>query len=162
MNDGKKNALALAAILGGILLTAGCASDARHQWLTFFFDGVPAPGGETNVVVTAAPSEPPAALAAKPVAPAPPPDTSSVHPPFQEQKCAECHQSSSGMGLRLQLPQLCFTCHKDFMADNKVKHQPVDNGECLSCHDPHKSENKKLLLQKGNALCLTCHDDPLA
>jgi predicted CXXCH cytochrome family protein len=50
--------------------------------------------------------------------------------------------------------QLCWSCHKDFLAGQKVKHQPVENGECASCHDPHQSENKNLLLQKGNALCL--------
>ena len=160
MKGGRKEAFALAAILGGILLTAGCASDTRHQWLTFFFDGVPAPGSQTNAVAAAAAAETTPAVEAKPVAP--PPDTSSTHPPFRDQQCAQCHQSSTGMGLRLQPPQLCWSCHKDFLAEQKVKHQPVESGDCASCHDPHRSGNKNLLLKKGNEVCLTCHDDPLA
>jgi len=150
--------------LGGILFITACDTPARHKLLTVFFDGVPPLNPATNaapaVVSAAATSQ---TAVAPPPKPTPPPEnTFSVHPPFQERQCAECHESSSGMGLITQPPQLCWSCHKDFLAGQKVKHQPVENGECGDCHDPHQSENKNLLLQKGNDLCLSCHDDPLA
>ncbi len=147
------------AVIGGSL-TTGDASTTGHKWLTFFFDGVP-PEKPTNspVVVPikkdhAAPS-PAQRIPAGPVM--------VVHPPFAAGKCTECH-GDSGMSPQPKMPslQLCFTCHKDFLAGTKVKHQPVEDGDCASCHDPHQSPNKNLLLKKGNELCLTCHDDPLA
>ncbi len=146
---------------GGVFFLPACDTPARHQWLTTFFDGVP-PIGATNVTVTI--TAPAAATEAAPavVMNAPAASNFSVHPPFQQHKCAECHVSGTGQGMRASAPQLCWSCHKDFLADKKVKHQPVENGECASCHDPHQSENKKLLLKTGNLLCLSCHDDPLA
>lgn len=162
MKGAIKIAASVAIILGAILLTAGCASDTRHKWLTVFFDGVPPAGGKTNVPANvSAPAEAAPTNNVPTPAPLPPADLSSVHPAFRDQKCSQCHQSNTGMGLKASQPALCWTCHKDFLAGAKVKHQPVMDGECLSCHDPHRSDNKKLLLKTGKELCMTCHDDPL-
>ncbi|HXF10340.1 MAG TPA: cytochrome c3 family protein, partial [Desulfuromonadaceae bacterium] len=159
--NGGKHIIALAAILCGLWLAAGCASDTQHKVLTLFFDGVPGPGN-TNVAVVASEETPLPADKPAPPPPPPPVDLSSVHPPFRDQKCSQCHLPDTGMGLRQPAPKLCWTCHKDFTADQKVKHQPVAEGDCAGCHEPHRSDNKKLLLKAGNELCLTCHDDPLA
>src|SRR5438132_1640960 len=113
MNSGK-HIMVLAAVFGGLWLAAGCASDTRHQVLTFFFDGVPGPGN-TNVTVTAVSDEAAPVPVEKPP-PLPPPDLSSVHPPFRDQKCSQCHLPDTGMGLRQPAPKLCWTCHKDFTA----------------------------------------------
>jgi predicted CXXCH cytochrome family protein len=163
MKNGKLPWCFAATILSLALATAGCDSTAKRQWLTVFFDGVPGPVTGTNVVaattnltgenVPVAPEKP---------APAPPPSTFSSHPPFLQQNCTACHASASGMGLKAPPPELCWNCHKDFLAGQKVKHQPVESGDCTSCHEPHQSENKHLLVKKGTELCLSCHDDPLA
>ena len=78
-----------------------------------------------------------------------------VHTPFAQGKCTQCH-GDGGMSPQPKMParQLCFTCHKDFIAGNKFKHQPVENGECSSCHSAHQSPNKNLLTKTGNKLCL--------
>jgi predicted CXXCH cytochrome family protein len=158
--------LALFAVgLAAVALTDGCSTGAKRQWLTYFFDGVPAETSGTNVVVVVTTVKDTNAAPATVTQPAPaaPVLPGSAHPPFIKQQCQECHQSGDGQGMRAPMPDLCFNCHKDFLAGNKVKHQPVENGECLSCHDPHQSENnKKLLIKTGKDLCLTCHDDPLA
>ena len=155
--------LLLSLALAGVLLNTACNTPANHRLLTIFFDGVPPLNAGTNTAPAAAAnpeSDQPAVVPVK--TNAPPVDNFTVHPPFQQRKCIECHQSSSGMGLRLPAPQLCWNCHKDFLADQKVKHQPVESGDCASCHDPHQSPNKNLLLKIGKELCLNCHDDPLA
>jgi len=154
---------AAAAILCGVLLATGCSSTTEHKWLTFFFDGVPSETSVTNQAVApvATSTNRAAAVAPKPQFPKPP--ENFMHRPYAENKCAQCHGGDMMTAEpRVPVPQLCYTCHKDFPGNYKVKHQPVENGECLSCHDPHQSPNKNLLLKKGSALCLTCHDDPLA
>jgi len=127
------------------------------------FDGVPGAATGTNTVAVAPELNGEEVVVAPVAKPAPPPpSTFSSHPPFLAQQCAECHGSATGMGLKAPVPELCWNCHKDFLAGQKVKHQPVESGECADCHDPHQSENKYLLLKKGTELCLSCHDDPLA
>ena len=154
--------LLLFPALGGVLFNTACDTPSRHRLLTVFFDGVPPLHSGTNVTVEVSTFETTPVAEAAPKTNAPPVDTFSVHQPFQQRKCIECHQSSSGMGLKAAAPQLCWNCHKDFIAGQKVKHNPVENGECASCHDPHQSPNKKLLVKVGKELCLNCHDDPLA
>ena len=142
----------------GSLLIAGCQSPrTRHEWLTLLFDGVPS----KTAGPAAAPFTKAVVIAAVPPLPKPPFEV--LHQPYEQQKCGACHDSSTvSTNAKLPLLQLCFNCHKNFLTEPKVKHQPVANGDCLECHAPHKSPNKNLLLQKGDALCLTCHDDPLA
>src|SRR5277367_2293917 len=149
----KVQSLLLFLAMGGLLFITACDTPSRHKLLTVFFDGVPPINSATNAV-TASSSQTNQTAVVVPSKPAPTPEnTFTVHPPFQQHQCAECHQSSSGMGLKSQQPQLCFDCHKDFLTGQKVKHQPVESGECASCHDPHQSANKNLLLKKGNELC---------
>ena len=155
----------LCASVVGVLLTDGCGTATKRQWLTTFFDGVPESTG-TNVVVAPVATETNAADAvfgARAAAPEMIVNTNaSSHPPFAKQQCTECHEAGGGQGMRVKLPDLCFNCHKDFLTGVKVKHQPVAEGDCMSCHEPHESNFKHLLVKKGNDLCLNCHDDPLA
>jgi predicted CXXCH cytochrome family protein len=164
MKRGYLIVLALAVVLAGSLLTTGCRSSTRHSWLTFFFDGVPAETATNSQAMTSGTNASPEKTAVAITQPATlKPAPNVVHPPFAQNKCGECHDRASiSTDAKLPLLQLCFNCHKDFLTGQKVKHQPVENGECTSCHAPHQSPYKNLLLQKGNALCLTCHDDPLA
>ena len=149
-------------VISGLLLTAGCSSTNKRKWLTLFFDGVPSESSltsrqvaqvSTNNHQAAAP-----ARSAGPVRPKAPENI--VHRPFAEGKCIQCH-GESGLSPKAKAPsrELCFTCHKDFLANTKVKHQPAENGECLSCHDAHQSPYKNLLLKKTSVLCWDCHED---
>jgi len=158
--------LTLFLALGGLWFITACNdTPARHKLLTVFFDGVPPLNTGTNsgpakVSITTTTNQ--AVVTAPPQTNAPPENAYTVHEPFQQRQCDQCHVPSAGMALKLEPPQLCWSCHKDFTAGQKDVHFPVDSGDCLSCHDAHQSENKNLLLKDGNALCLSCHDDPLA
>jgi predicted CXXCH cytochrome family protein len=151
-------------VAGGLLLTSGCSSTTQRKWLTFFFDGVPPATSMTNhpvAQVSTGTNHTVVATVPRPQWPKPPENV--MHRPYAEGKCGQCHgEDMMSAEPKLPIRQLCFTCHKDFLTDFKVKHQPVDNGECLSCHEVHESPNKNLLVKKGNDLCLMCHDDPLA
>jgi predicted CXXCH cytochrome family protein len=149
----------LLVVLCGALMVAGCASETKYRWLSRFFDGVPAPGstnapppldpdyhplpGNTNAVM---------AVAAKPLV------SPTLHPPFHDGKCTECHESKFSQKMKGPINTVCFSCHDDFLEHAKVKHQPAEGGDCLSCHDPHESPNKKLLTRVGAAMCLECHE----
>jgi len=139
----------------------GCATENKQKWLSFFFDGVPATGAVTNSpaieydengkpldkLVVAQPNQP---AAAKP--------KFVAHPPYEDKKCNECHESRFSVKMKGPQTQVCFACHDDFQSRLKFKHQPAENGECSSCHDPHGSSNPKMLLQTGQQLCASCHD----
>ena len=84
--------LLLILALGGLLFVTACDTPTRYKLLTTFFDGVPPLGSATNVAPVAVPDSTPNQVAASP--PKPPPEgTFTVHPPFQQHQCAECHQS---------------------------------------------------------------------
>src|SRR5438477_5048769 len=156
--------LLLAIGVCGVLLTVGCNSATKRKWLMAVFDGVPPERPGTNAT-TAALSGPTNNLVSQQstqqVSTATDPNY-YAHPPFSQEKCSSCHESQFGQGMKKKMPELCWDCHKDFLADTKVKHQPVESGDCTSCHDPHQASNKKLLVKVGQALCLDCHDAPVA
>ncbi|MGA2178239.1 MAG: cytochrome c3 family protein [Verrucomicrobiota bacterium] len=156
--------LLVMTVCGGLLL-AGCSTETKYKWLSTFFDGVPVPGA-TNAPPPVVPEEMAAANSSPNALPPKPAvkvvNTHTTHPPFADGQCTECHESKYSQGLKGTQNAVCFSCHDDFLAKARIKHQPVENGECSSCHDPHESEYKNLLRKKGNELCLICHDDPLA
>src|SRR4051812_15727028 len=89
--SGKKGGQPAAGIALAVLLNLliGCASETKHHWLNFFFDGVPNPGAtnapaayaeEGGVTPTNAAA---AAVFAKPAAP------HTLHPPFHDGACTE-------------------------------------------------------------------------
>jgi predicted CXXCH cytochrome family protein len=73
---------------------------------------------------------------------------------------AEAHKQGAKdrLGLSLDLPQLCFTCHEDKNFRGNVVHPPVGSGKCTVCHDPHSSDSPHLLRMEIPALCFTCHE----
>src|SRR5215472_7266693 len=160
MKNSRLPFILLAIGCGGFLLTVGCNSATKRKWLTTFFDGVPPEHPPTNTVVAAAETNQVAAAASKSASPAPA-ENYYAHPPFSQEKCSSCHASQFGQAMKKQAPELCWDCHKDFLATMKVKHQPVENGECKSCHDPHQASNTNLLVKIGKDLCLDCHDPPV-
>ena len=151
-----------------VCVLSGCASSTKQKWLNVFFDGVPVPGIQQPTSPKASspsPEEP-----ANPGGPAP--ETASApekelkknepvlfrHPPYAENACDICHESKFSQKLSVEPPELCFSCHDDFLKGAKTKHYPAEAGMCTACHNPHKSENKFLLVQPQPELCFQCHD----
>src|SRR5262245_42013763 len=145
----------------GLAVLVGCTTEKKKKWLSFFFDGVPQPRAGTNrpAIIYDEDGRPldRRAVIQTDVA-AFPRARFSAHPPYEDRKCNECHESRFSVKLKGTQRQVCFSCHDDFLEKTKVKHQPVENSECSSCHDPHGSSNPKMLVQTGQALCLQCHD----
>ena len=115
MKTGKLQWRLARMILALALVSSGCDSTAKRHWLSFFFDGVPGQVTSTNAVATEVNSTSTEVVTAPAKPPPPPPDTSSSHPPFLQQKCADCHGSAIGMDLKTPTPGLCWNCHKDFL-----------------------------------------------
>jgi predicted CXXCH cytochrome family protein len=157
-------ALWLAGILT-LAALAGCTTETKHRWLTFFFDGVPPVGAETNPPPAIAYDEEGRAVGvfmpSTNAAPAPAPPFTR-HPPYEDRQCTECHESKFSVRLKGTQLQVCFACHENFLPALKVKHQPAENGECTACHDSHGSPLPKMLTKAVPALCAECHDDVLA
>lgn len=142
-------------VLTGILLVS-CDERARHETLTFFFDGVPPMGLErpANGVVDADSQK---------IAQTTQTPTWYVHEPRKD--CTLCH------GKREQAwwpvpkahlielpPKLCYGCHENFTASAPFVHGPVAVGQCLLCHEHHKSRFQHLLKEPLPKLCYQCHD----
>ncbi|MCL5270033.1 MAG: hypothetical protein M1457_05670 [bacterium] len=150
----------MAGLAGGLLLLA-CAPAARHDLLTFFFDGVPS-GKEVPSTAAIGPTSariqrPPMAVA-YPIrlVPTPPPIV-SVHKPFAERQCTECHQISRGMEPLANDERLCDKCHGEQRRRQGWNHGPINLGTCIPCHRAHDSAYPHLLDRPIPQLCLFCH-----
>ena len=108
------------------------------------------------------------------------------------QKCMNCHNphASNVEKLLVALPyDLCVNCHgvdglkdwngtaltnmKKLIADNPVRHAPVEAKDCSACHQPHGGDAFRLLVAdypakfyspfdpKNYELCFTCHDEKI-
>jgi predicted CXXCH cytochrome family protein len=106
------------------------------------------------------------------------------------EKCNNCHNPHAANieKLLIQLPfDLCVSCHakdgmladdgrpmtnfKQWLADNKVWHEPVKAKDCSACHRTHGADNFRLLVAaypstfyapydaKTYALCYGCHNE---
>ena len=129
--------------------------------LTFFFDGVPEPGASVALAdvkqrvhtvkeaETAEESERAARTSTSPYV--------SVHPPYQERACEDCHDRTSVTFLVMDAKQLCFLCHDSSEFEGPYVHGPVAVGDCVVCHHPHQSRQEHLLLGPVRDLCLSCH-----
>ena len=138
------------------LLLASCDETERHKALTFFFDGVPPLRTET-------PGAQPAGLKDNRGADKAPAGGWHIHEPVKN--CTLCHGelrragSSRKVQLIAEVPQLCYTCHKEYSALEAWVHGPVATGNCLLCHEPHKAQNEFLLRKPVPGLCYQCHEE---
>ncbi len=139
-----------------LLLLVACDVKKNYNILSFFFDGVPNPVERINTSKTIELDSTKIKrhnLVLKKTQP-----NFIFHKPFKQRKCSKCHNVSKGFSLTKTLPELCYSCHKNFVKKLVFVHGPVDSGYCSKCHHPHKSKNEYMLLKTGKALCLQCHN----
>jgi predicted CXXCH cytochrome family protein len=138
------------------LLLASCDEVERHKALTFFFDGVPP-------LRTERPEAQAVGLKDSRAADKAPAGGWHIHEPVKN--CTLCHGALRRAGaagkvqLVAEVPQLCFTCHKEYSALEAWVHGPVATGNCLLCHEPHKAQNEFLLRKAVPDLCYQCHEE---
>ena len=134
---------------------SGCtATEKNYKVLTFFFDGVPDPnapvqvsGGESESIVSA-----PVSLGGR----------GSIHKPYAENKCSDCHGGASRFEEFTKIPPtVCLNCHKDVPNAYPVMHGPVATIECNWCHSPHESPSASLLKFPSPDVCVQCHEQTL-
>jgi predicted CXXCH cytochrome family protein len=140
-------AVALAAAAWG-----GCSAEKHYQLLSFFFDGVPEPGGGPGA---AGPIQAgPGAIGVLAVV--------SSHPDYVDGRCQECHGESAALGLAVNwFSELdstsCAACHDPALDVYPYRHGPVAANECLWCHEAHESTYPYLLVAESPDMCLACH-----
>jgi predicted CXXCH cytochrome family protein len=156
-----KNKLAsVALVLNTLFLLAGCDPITRHKALSTVFDGVPSLPAPEQMCTEYADKRVAAykeelagkAVSAQKSAAA----TASVHPPYEEKKCDNCHDKGKEGGFVTPLHELCYKCHDGFIKGSNV-HGPIAVADCLACHVPHDSQQPSLLKESKGQLCLTCH-----
>lgn len=159
--------LHIAAFLLVFAILAGCDPITRHKVLSTVFDGVPTlpPPEEictqyAEVKLTEYKEE---LAGAKKAAEAGDVSNGSVHQPYDEKKCDNCHDKAKDDGLVRPAKQLCLMCHKDFFKDKgHYQHGPAAVGDCLACHVPHNSAYTSLLKVDRKNICDLCHKEQRA
>jgi predicted CXXCH cytochrome family protein len=134
-----------ALIAGGLSLAlwSGCSIEKNYKVLSFFFDGVP----NSAQLASASPAERQLAMRKSP--------TYTIHKPFAEERCAECH---SGFQVASTTDQRrCLQCHQDKIDQYKFMHGPANSSACLWCHAPHESAYPSLLKTSPREVCVQCH-----
>lgn len=135
-------AAVLAAVVGSNVWTGCTVTPSNYRTLSLFFDGVPDPS-KTNVLVDPKTGQAMAGM------------MQSVHKPFFEQACGECHRAR--VRLSKNDSTLCSKCHAGKEREHEHMHGPVAAMACLWCHIPHESKQAHLLRDEPRALCTQCH-----
>jgi predicted CXXCH cytochrome family protein len=145
-------------IAAAMIILCGCDSVTLHKVTSTIFEGVPSlPPAEQYCKAyhqKALAEEREAAIkgdAAQALV------TGSIHPPFAEKQCDNCHDKTTDSGFVVpKKEQLCAVCHTDFIK-GAYAHGPAAVGACLECHVPHDSPNPKLLKAPREKICGICH-----
>ncbi|MBL9135357.1 MAG: hypothetical protein JNK85_05795 [Verrucomicrobiales bacterium] len=158
--------MGLACGLPLLLAASGCGTpERRRALLSHFLDGVPNSRTNHAAVLAGTPHPPTNALSNRflRTSSGEPPTSLvvSIHAPYGDRQCQECHSARFSHALRAPRDQLCQGCHAKTVAEGAFVHSPVRNGECLACHHPHTTESPHLLVKKAAELCLQCHDADL-
>jgi len=143
-----------------LMALAACQPAVRYRTLSFFFDGVPDPNApqapsHTQTREAALYHPEPRATPDRPI----PPPIVSVHKPYAENQCQQCHDMSKRFVPMAVDPTLCDKCHKEQRIREGWDHGPVNLGTCIPCHSrpPHDSIWPHLLAKPVPDLCLDCH-----
>ena len=146
---------AMAVGLATVAGMAGCSQATRDRLKAFFFEIPPETQAETD-----APARNAGAYDADPpVLVIPTSAYASLHPPFVERSCNNCHDATARMAVRADLLYVCGQCHPRYFTD-QVGHGPVAQGQCIVCHDVHRSVHPALLKLSILYTCIECHDEP--
>ncbi len=137
----------LVAVLMTTLAVLGCSPETRYKTLSFFFDGVPAPGkrGDEAAAGGENSSQKSGSISQY-----------YSHGPYAAKLCDACHLHGGGQ-LILPVEELCLNCH-DLNIHKKHIHGPVSSGGCRVCHNPHGSGKRFLLDDEPRTFCFYCHD----
>ena len=139
----------LACWVAAALLCA-CNTTRSHKILSFFFDGVPEPGGKPSVeagIKGRKAEEQGITVAAS---------RYREHGPYAAKQCQGCHLRATN-NLILPIEELCFQCHS-LNVRKKYIHGPLASGGCKVCHEPHGSVYPFLLVSEPKEFCSHCHD----
>lgn len=139
-------------------MVGACATEVKHRWLVFFFDGVP-----PLDFGIAPPEMPLAGDDAGPPGLEPPRSVKPKrqyyhHPAYWENRCGGCHASDYEGLVMTPREGLCTSCHPDKPPKKKFVHGPVAVNGCLACHRYHKSLYPKVLIAEAQELCFYCHE----
>ncbi|MFQ5591583.1 MAG: cytochrome c3 family protein [Phycisphaerae bacterium] len=145
----------MCAACAGVL--PACYAPVRYRVLTLFFDGVPQPGSRPAVGYATPSTEMPR----QGIQPSDVPLSTSgevhAHPPYRDNKCGSCHNTTTGQLYRTPKEGLCQGCHTDIPGQVRYVHGPVAVRECLFCHHFHTSPYPKVLLRDATSTCFRCH-----
>lgn len=96
-------------------------------------------------------------------------DTDSIHKPFTEKRCSECHfpdphRQRDNWSTADELA-LCYACHpveslgySHPMGENVVDPNTGRDITCITCHSPHYANHSyQLVLDGRGELCVHCH-----
>lgn len=134
-------------------IALGCSQATRDRLVNFFFEVPQADQTAPRVELVSVPAYEPATLAL------PGPRFVSLHPPFVQRRCAQCHDSGQRMQTRDDFLDSCRGCHTRYFSA-EVGHAPVEQGQCTECHNMHRSDEPDLLTLPVFDLCIECHDEP--
>ena len=154
----------LCSIVGTLMIflfmLSGCDPATTHKITSTIFDGVPSlPPAEQYCQEFHEKKVVEEAEAAKKRQMVVTTATGSIHPPYAEKLCDNCHDKSKESGLILPKTELCFACHSKDLIQGAFAHGPAVVGSCLECHDPHKSLYPNLRKHPNGQLCATCHKE---
>ncbi len=155
---GKRGLIIWVAVATGLL--SGCDPVTTHKITSTIFDGVPSmPSAEQYCrdYHQKALAEELEAQKKEKLAKAK--GEASIHPPYEEKRCNDCHDKNTESGFITPAKDLCFACHKDFLKGS-FSHGPAAVGACLTCHLPHSSQYPSLLKKSKDQICLICHKEP--
>ena len=138
------------------LIVSGCDPIARHKVVSTIFDGVPALPPPEQICEEYAEKRVAEAKAAQVQKESKNGPTGSIHLPYQEKQCDDCHDKSQQGGLVRPKNELCYVCHTNFIKGT-YEHGPVATADCMACHEPHLSNFAKLLKTPSEKVCGTCH-----
>lgn len=154
-----KKCMTAFCIAGVIGLFSGCDPLTTHKITSTIFDGVPSmPPAEQycqeyhqRTVAEEAEAELKKQLKQAKSA-------GSIHPPYAQKHCDQCHNKDKESGFVVPVRELCGVCHKNFIKGRYV-HGPAAIGSCLECHVPHNSPNPYLLKNPPDQVCAVCHQE---
>ena len=161
-----KPGIVLCLITAGVIMSAlvvsSCSREGRHKALTFFFEGVPdldGPGqGRLRITRTTNVDLLSSATLRRKMGGVLSQKAGSIHAAARD--CNACHAGTMNQRQReliKPLPELCYSCHKNYETAGVYLHGPIAVGACVFCHDPHQSAYIYLQRARLPDLCYRCH-----